>query len=83
MAEKDDKKRALDLALSQIEKQYGKGAIMKLGDADCAGGRSGDFDGIARPGYCAWRRRISARACDRDFWPGGIGKDDPDPACDR
>jgi recombination protein RecA len=31
MSEKDDKKRALDLALSQIEKQYGKGAIMKLG----------------------------------------------------
>src|SRR6478735_4780326 len=36
MAEKDDKKRALDLALSQIEKQYGKGAIMKLGDADAS-----------------------------------------------
>ena len=36
MAEKDDKKRALDLALSQIEKQYGKGAIMKLGGADAA-----------------------------------------------
>ena len=34
MAEKDDKKRALDLALSQIEKQYGKGAIMKLGGAE-------------------------------------------------
>jgi recombination protein RecA len=34
MAEKDDKKRALDLALAQIEKQYGKGAIMKLGDED-------------------------------------------------
>jgi recombination protein RecA len=34
MAEKDDKKRALDLALSQIEKQYGKGAIMKLGNAE-------------------------------------------------
>ena len=34
MAEKDDKKRALDLALSQIEKQYGKGAIMKLGGVD-------------------------------------------------
>ena len=32
MAEKDDKKRALDLALSQIEKQYGKGAIMKLAE---------------------------------------------------
>ncbi|MGE3152185.1 MAG: recombinase RecA [Nitrospiraceae bacterium] len=34
MAEKDDKKRALDLALSQIEKQYGKGAVMKLGTAE-------------------------------------------------
>jgi recombination protein RecA len=31
MTEKDDKKRALDLALAQIEKQYGKGAVMKLG----------------------------------------------------
>jgi recombination protein RecA len=34
MAEKDDKKRALDLALAQIEKQYGKGAVMKLGTAE-------------------------------------------------
>ncbi len=34
MTEKEDKKRALDLALSQIEKQYGKGAIMKLGGAE-------------------------------------------------
>lgn len=32
--EKDEKKRALDLALSQLEKQYGKGAIMRLGTAD-------------------------------------------------
>jgi len=31
MTEKDEKKRALDLALAQIEKQYGKGAVMKLG----------------------------------------------------
>ena len=29
---KDSKKDALDQALLQIEKQYGKGAIMKLGD---------------------------------------------------
>ncbi|MBO4572189.1 MAG: recombinase RecA [Clostridia bacterium] len=28
----DDKKKALDQVLSQIEKQYGKGAIMKLSD---------------------------------------------------
>ncbi|MDF2487269.1 MAG: recombination/repair protein RecA [Herbinix sp.] len=29
---KDDKVRALESALAQIEKQYGKGSIMKLGD---------------------------------------------------
>ncbi len=29
---KDDKDRALDAALMQIQKQYGKGAVMKLGD---------------------------------------------------
>ena len=31
MGEKDQKMKALDLALSQIEKQFGKGAIMRLG----------------------------------------------------
>lgn len=31
-AAKDDKLKALDAALSQIEKQYGKGSVMKLGD---------------------------------------------------
>ena len=29
---KDDRLKALDAALSQIEKQYGKGSVMKLGD---------------------------------------------------
>ncbi len=33
MAVKDDREKALDLAFSQIEKQFGKGAIMKLGQA--------------------------------------------------
>ena len=30
--EKNEKLRALDAALGQIEKQFGKGAVMKLGD---------------------------------------------------
>ena len=30
--ERDDKLKALDAALVQIEKQFGKGAVMKLGD---------------------------------------------------
>ena len=29
----NERQRALDLALSQIEKQFGKGSIMKLGEA--------------------------------------------------
>ena len=32
MAENIDKKKALETALSQIEKQFGKGSVMKLGD---------------------------------------------------
>ena len=30
--EKEEKMKALDAALSQIEKQYGKGTVMRLGD---------------------------------------------------
>ena len=30
---KEDKVRALDAAIGQIEKQFGKGSIMKLGDS--------------------------------------------------
>ena len=33
MANLDEKKKALDAALGQIEKQFGKGAIMKLGES--------------------------------------------------
>ena len=32
----DDKKRALTMALSQIEKQFGKGSVMKMGDQPVA-----------------------------------------------
>src|SRR5881397_668397 len=31
MAEREEKKRAMELAIAQIEKQFGKGSIMKLG----------------------------------------------------
>src|SRR5574344_3170714 len=33
MAKEDNKLKALESALSQIEKQYGKGSVMKLGDS--------------------------------------------------
>ena len=31
-AQPEDRKKALETALAQIEKNYGKGAIMRLGD---------------------------------------------------
>ena len=34
--ERTEKSRAIDLAVSQIEKQFGKGAIMRLGGVDPA-----------------------------------------------
>ncbi|MDD3627511.1 MAG: ATPase domain-containing protein, partial [bacterium] len=36
--EKDNKVKALDVAISQIEKQFGKGSIMKLGQDNIAQG---------------------------------------------
>ncbi|HLR76622.1 MAG TPA: recombinase RecA [Balneolaceae bacterium] len=32
MAKKDDRKKALDMAIGQIQKEHGKGTIMRLGD---------------------------------------------------
>ena len=32
MAENTEKKKALEAAMSQIEKQFGKGSVMKLGE---------------------------------------------------
>ena len=36
----EEKQKALEAALGQIEKQYGKGSVMKLGESECqyAGG---------------------------------------------
>ena len=34
MEKSEDKKKALEAALSQIEKNYGKGSVMKLGDPE-------------------------------------------------
>ena len=33
--QKEAKLKALDEAIAHIEKQYGKGSVMKLGDSEC------------------------------------------------
>ena len=37
MADRDNKGNSLELALAQIEKQFGKGAIMRLGEEHILG----------------------------------------------
>ena len=73
-AETSEKKRALDLALSQIEKQYGKGAIMKLGTAEAAADIPAIPTGSLGLRYRAGVGGVSAaRESHRNFWPGGVG----------
>ena len=58
----------LDLAIQQIAKDYGDGAIMRLGDEKIV-----DIDVIPTGNILidrAWRRRISSRARGRSFRSG-------------
>ena len=68
-----DKNKALDAALSQIEKAFGKGAIMRLGQSDTAveteAVSTGSL-GLNRPRH----RRTAARPSHRDLRAGGSGK---------
>ena len=34
MANNEDKKKALDAAIAKLEKDFGKGTVMKLGDSE-------------------------------------------------
>ena len=53
-----DKKKALETAISQIEKQYGKGAVMKLGQATAM-----QVDAISTGSLSAWIWRWESAAC--------------------
>ena len=51
-----DKQKALDTALGQIERAFGKGSIMKLGQEDAVKVQA-SFYWFTRPGYgfrCGW-----------------------------
>ena len=57
-----DKQKALEAALAQIDKQFGKGSIMRLGANDQHDRRRGHLDGLAGARYRARHRRPAARA---------------------
>ena len=55
----DNRKKALAAALGQIEKQFGKGSVMRLGDAACVLTTSR----LYRPARSASTSRSASAAC--------------------
>ena len=65
-----DKEKALDNALAQIEKQFGKGAIMRLGDQSAHMEVSAIPTGCLEVDLALGDRRVAAGPDYRDLWPG-------------
>ena len=49
--EREEKLKALDAAIAKLEKEYGKGAVMKLGDP-ASQMNVETIDRFPEPGYC-------------------------------
>lgn len=67
---KEDKLKALDAALTQIEKAYGKGSVMKLGDSGANMNIETVPTRFLKPGYRPGTGRRSQGTCDRGLRPG-------------
>ena len=80
---KDGKEKALGLAVAQIERQFGKGAIMRLGAQPTAFDIAVISTGAISLDAALGRRRHPARARDRDLRPRGLRQDDDRPAPHR
>ena len=74
----DNKRKALQAALSQIEKQFGKGSIMKLGEAEISQDIQVVSTGSLGLGHRAGRGRAAARPGRRDLRAGILGQDHAD-----
>ena len=61
-----EKLKALDAAISKIEKDFGKGAIMKLGDKS----KNMDSDRLLESGSCPGAWRTSEGTCCGDLRTG-------------
>ena len=66
----DNRKKALAAALGQIEKQFGKGSVMRLGDAPRQLGRRSRLHRLAGPRHRTGHRRSAARPRRRDLRAG-------------
>ncbi len=71
MANNEDKKKALEAAIaSKLEKDFGKGTVMRLGDPKAQVAVETVPTGSSEPGYRSGpRRRAEGKDC-RDLWAG-------------
>ena len=67
---KEDKLKALDAAIAQIERQYGKGSVMKLGDNSANMNVEVVPTGSLKSGYCFGTWRTPKGTYYRDLWTG-------------
>ena len=78
----NDREKALDAALAQIERQFGKGSIMRLGEEGRIADR-GDPHRLDRARHRPRHRRPAARPHRGDLRPGVLRQDHPRPARHR
>ncbi len=67
-----ERTRALDMAVSQIEKQFGKGSIMRLGQKDAVAQIASIPTGFDQHRLCARRRRHAAGPRHRNLRAGVV-----------
>ena len=72
MSQAPDREKALELALAQIEKNHGKGSVMRLGD-EVRQPISVIPTGSIAPGRGARHRRSAKGPGGRDLRPGVLG----------
>ena len=65
----DNKQKALSAALSQIERQFGKGTVMRLGDQPVGGAEDAISTGSLGLRYCIRNWRVAKRQNRRNLWP--------------
>ena len=78
----ENKKRALSAALGQIEKQFGKGSVMRMGDK-AVEPRGGHRHRLADARHRARHRRPAQGPRGRNLWSGILGQDHADAAGHR
>ena len=78
-----EKMKVLKWVIDSVEKQFGKGAIMALGDEAASRARRHDLDRLARARSRDGRRRLPARPRRRGLRPGVERQDDARAPRDR